>query len=257
MIPLQSSPLADIDGIAHGFFGRRGGVSTGVFASLNCGYGSNDDPGAVRENRTRVAKHLGTSEDRLITVYQIHSPNVVTVEAAWVRADAPQADAMVTRAKGIALGVLAADCAPVLFADAEAGVIGSAHAGWKGAHDGVLETTVRAMEALGARRGSLCAAIGPCISQASYEVGPEFLARFVDADRANRVYFTASARADHWQFDLPKYAFDRLAALGLGRVANLNVCTYAHADDYFSFRRATHRGEPEYGRNLSAIMLKP
>jgi YfiH family protein len=257
MTPLLSSPLADIDGVAHGFFGRRGGVSKGIFASLNCGYGSNDDPAAVRENRTRVAQHLGTSEERLITVYQIHSPNVVTVEAPWVRADAPQADAMVTRATGIALGVLAADCAPVLFADAEAGVIGSAHAGWKGAHDGVIEATVDAMEALGARRGRVCAVIGPCIGQASYEVGPEFYARFVDADEASRAYFRASTRADHWQFDLPRYAFDRLAASGLGHVVSLNVCTYAHADDYFSFRRATHRSEPEYGRNLSAIILKP
>jgi YfiH family protein len=241
----------------HGFFGRQGGVSEGLYASLNCGYGSSDDAGCVRENRARVASRLGAAEDRLITVYQIHSADVVTVEAPWPRGDAPKADAIVTKVKGIALGVLAADCAPVLFADATAGVIGSAHAGWKGALGGVVEATVGAMEALGAERSRIRAAIGPCIGQASYEVGPEFLGRFVDAATLNGAYFHPSARAGHCLFDLPGYVAARLRAAGVADVARLNVCTYEHAEHYFSFRRTTHRGEADYGRNLSAIMLKP
>jgi polyphenol oxidase len=257
MNPLTSPALSELKGIAHGFFGRQGGVSGGVYASLNCGYGSDDDQASVRENRTRVARRLGTSEERLITVYQVHSADVVTVEKPWTRADAPHADAMATKARGVALGVLAADCAPVLFADDEAQVIGTAHAGWKGALGGVLASAVEAMEALGARRGNVRAVVGPCIGQASYEVGPEFFARFIDAAASNRAYFTPSKRAGHHQFDLPKYAFDRLTALGLGRVSALNVCTYEHAGDYFSFRRTTHLNEPDYGRNLSAIMLAP
>lgn len=254
--PLQSSALADLKGVAHGFFGRAGGVSSGVFASLNCGYGSDDDVHAVRENRTRVATWLGAREERLLTVYQIHSADAVEVTTPWVRADAPKADAMATRAPGIALGVLAADCAPVLFADAEAGVIGSAHAGWKGAFDGVLESVVALMERLGARRDRIHAAIGPCISQASYEVGPEFFERFVEPARDNARFFAPSTRAKHWRFDLPAYALMRLAAAGVSARA-LGVCTYADEAGFFSFRRTTHRGEAQYGRNLSAIMLKP
>ena len=257
MTPLKSSSLSGVAGVVHGFFGRQGGVSEGIFASLNCGYGSSDDATRVRENRTRVARHLGTSEERLITAYQTHSPVVVTVEAPWPRADAPQADAMVTKVKGVALGVLAADCAPVLLADEQARVIGTAHAGWKGAIGGVLESAVHAMEALGAKRARVRASVGPCIRQASYEVGPEFLARFVDEARSNRSYFVPSKRSGHWQFDLPGYVTDRLSALGLAAVEPLNACTYEHADRYFSFRRTTHLDEPDYGRNLSAIMLAP
>lgn len=256
MTPLTASSLSGVTSVAHGFFGRQGGVSEGVYASLNCGYGSSDDAACVRENRGRAASRLGVSEDRLITVYQIHSADVVTVEAPWLRGDAPKADAMVTKVGGVALGVLAADCAPVLFADATAGVIGSAHAGWKGALGGVVEATVGAMEALGAERSRIRAAIGPCIGQASYEVGAEFLARFVDAAASNRAYFRQSVRAGHSLFDLPGYVAARLRVAGVPEVAQSNVCTYEHAEDFFSFRRTTHRGEADYGRNLSAIMLK-
>jgi hypothetical protein len=241
----------------HGFFGRRGGVSEGVYASLNCGYGSSDDAAHVRENRARAAGRLGAREDRLITVYQIHSADAVIVEAPWRHGDAPQADAMATKVKGIALGVLAADCAPVLFADERAGVIGSAHAGWKGALGGVVEAAVRAMEALGAERARIRAAIGPCIGQASYEVGAEFLARFADEAPANRDYFRPSVRAGHSLFDLPGYVAARLRATGIGDIERSNMCTYEHGEQYFSFRRTTHRGEADYGRNLSAIMLVP
>jgi YfiH family protein len=256
MTPLQSSLLSGLDGITHGFFGRRGGVSKGILASLNCGYGSNDDPAAVLENRTRVATWLGTPEPRLLTVYQIHSAEAVGVTAPWVRADAPKADGMATKAPGIALGVLAADCAPVLFADAGAGVIGAAHAGWKGALGGVVESVISLMETMGAKRARMRAAIGPCISQASYEVGPEFRDRFAEVAGENAGYFVASTRAGHWQFDLPGYVQARIAAAGVD-VDVLDTCTYKDEKGLFSFRRATHRAEPEYGRNLSAIMLKP
>jgi polyphenol oxidase len=256
MTPLQSSHLSELDGIAHGFFGRRGGVSKGILASLNCGYGSNDDAAAVLENRTRVATWLGTQEPRLLTVYQVHSADVVNVTTPWVRGDAPRADGMATNVPGIALGVLAADCAPVLFADADAGVIGSAHAGWKGALGGVVESVVSLMETLGAKRSRIRAAVGPCISQASYEVGPEFRARFVESADANAAYFVPSTRAHHWQFDLPGFVRARIADADI-RGDALEACTYKDEKGLFSYRRATHRAEPEYGRNLSAIMLKP
>ena len=256
MTPLQSSHLSGLDGIAHGFFGRRGGVSTGVLASLNCGYGSNDDAAAVLENRTRVATWLGTQEPRLLTVYQIHSAEAVNVTVPWARGDAPKADGMATNVPGIALGVLAADCAPVLFADVSAGVIGSAHAGWKGAIGGVVESVVSLMETLGAKRARIRASIGPCISQASYEVGPEFRARFVESADENAGYFVPSTRADHWQFDLPGFVRARLAVAGV-EVDVVGACTYEDEKGFFSYRRATHRAEPEYGRNLSAIMLTP
>jgi YfiH family protein len=256
MTPLQSSRLSGLGGIAHGFFGRRGGVSTGIFASLNCGYGSNDDVEAVRENRTRVATWLGTREERLITVYQIHSADAVQVTTPWTRGEAPKADGMATNVPGIAIGVLAADCAPVLFADAQAGVVGSAHAGWKGALSGVVESVVALMEKLGAQRSRIRAAVGPCISQTSYEVGPEFRDRFVAAAADNARYFVPSQRAQHWQFDLPGYVRMRIDASGID-ADGTNHCTYEDEKGLFSYRRATHRAEPEYGRNLSAIMLKP
>jgi YfiH family protein len=256
MTPLQSSHLSGLDGVAHGFFGRRGGVSKGIFASLNCGFGSNDDAAAVLENRTRVATWLGTQEPRLLTVYQIHSADAVPVTVPWTRGDSPKADGMATNVPGIALGVLAADCAPVLFADASARVVGSAHAGWKGALGGVVESVLALMETMGAKRTRIRAAIGPCISQASYEVGPEFRDRFVASGGENAGYFVPSTRADHWQFDLPGYVRARVAAAGVD-VDAIDACTYKDEKGLFSFRRATHRAESEYGRNLSAIMLKP
>lgn len=256
MTPLTSPSLSALSGVAHGYFGRRGGVSTGVFASLNCGYGSDDDADLVRENRSRVATWFGAAEPRLLTVYQVHSAEAVRVTAPWARGDAPKADGMATSVRGIALGVLAADCAPVLFADADAGVVGSAHAGWKGALGGVVEAVVGAMETLGARREWIRAAIGPCISQAAYEVGPEFRERFLEHAAANTRFFVPGVRGEHWQFDLPSYVAQRAQAAGV-QVEALGVCTYADEKGYFSFRRTTHRGETHYGRNLSAIMLKP
>lgn len=256
MKPLQSHVLAG-GSIAHGFFGRQGGVSGGIYASLNCGYGSGDDSASVCENRTRVATWLGTEEKQLITLYQIHSADALHVTAPWPRTAPPRADAMATTMRGVALGVLAADCAPILLSDAKAGVIGCAHSGWKGAIGGVAESVVALMERLGASRSRINAVVGPCISQASYEVGPEFEARFSEEDPANKRYFVPSPRPGHWQFDLPGYVTARLKAAGIGAVEALNVCTYEHNDAYFSYRRTTHRGETDYGRNVSAIMLTP
>lgn len=249
--------LAGASGIRHGFFGRQGGVSQGIFSSLNCGYGSGDDPDFVRENRTRVGTHIGVGHDDVLSVYQIHSPEAVVVENRWVRGAQPKADAMVTREPGIALSILTADCAPVLFADTEARVIGAAHAGWKGAVTGVAEATIAAMEGLGAQPNRIVASIGPCISQPSYEVGEEFRTRFIETDEDNAHFFGIGRRPGHWQFDLPGYVQSRLSKIGLKSVSTVPHCTYARADDYFSFRRTTHRGESDYGRNLSAIVLMP
>lgn len=243
------------DRIAHGFFGRKGGVSEGIFTSLNCGPGSGDERTNVVENRRRVTEALGGAS-ALLTLYQIHSPNVVTVTTPWNIGEGPQADAMVTREKNIALGILTADCAPVLFADIDAGVIGAAHAGWKGALGGVTESTVAAMESLGAKRDRIAAAIGPCISQANYEVGPEFRDRFAEVDSRNIRFFVPSDRKYHFQFDLEGYVAERLATAEIGSIERLSTCTYASEADCFSFRRATHREEKDYGRQVSAIMLK-
>jgi polyphenol oxidase len=251
MLVLRANNL-NLPGIAHGFFGRAGGVSAGIYASLNCGLGSDDDPAHVAENRRRVRQALGA--EALNTLYQIHSPNVVTVTGGWPQG--PQADGMVTAVPGIALGILTADCAPVLFADGEARVIGAAHAGWKGAFSGVLEATLAAMETLGARRGRIAAAIGPCISQANYEVGPEFRARFVERDSGDARFFVPSERADHHRFDLEADVSERLSAAGVDKIERLSACTYARDADFFSFRRTTHRGEKDYGREISAIVLR-
>jgi hypothetical protein len=243
------------NGIRHGFFTREGGVSDGIFVSLNCGFGSADASTNVTENRGRAMDTLGLARDRLVTCYQVHSPRVAVVDAVWTLDDRPRADAMVTRRTGIALGILTADCAPVLLADAHAGVIGAAHAGWRGAISGVLEATLGAMEALGAARTRIAAAIGPCISQPNYEVGPELFERFVSADAANARYFVPSNRAGHHRFDLESYVADRLSRAGVADVARLAACTYARDSDFFSFRRNTHKGEKEYGREISAILL--
>lgn len=254
---LASGQLSQCAGVVHGFWGRQGGVSTGVFASLNCGYGSDDDPVLVRQNRSVVAQELGADVDRVITAYQIHSADVVDVTVPWAREAAPRGDAMVTTVRGIALGVLAADCAPVLLADPQAGVIGCAHAGWQGAFKGVIEAVVARMAQHGARRDCIVAAVGPCISQQNYEVGPEFHARFVDVDAALGRFFSPSVRAGHFMFDLPGLVDLRLAQAAVTRRDVLGVCTYRGTDTHFSFRRTTHRGETHYGRNLSAIMLTP
>jgi YfiH family protein len=240
-------------GAAHGFLGRRGGVSTGVHAGLNVGWGSEDDPAATAENRARAVAAVMRGA-RLVCAYQVHSADVVTVTEPWDDADRPRADALVTDRPGLLLGVLTADCAPVLFHDPRSGVIGAAHAGWKGALHGVTDATIAAMEALGARRGDIAAVVGPCIAQKSYEVDDAFEARVVAEDPANAGLFRAG-RAGHSWFDLEGYVAARLRAAGVGTIGLLGEDTYAQADRFFSFRRATHRGEPGYGREISLIGL--
>ena len=240
-------------GISHGFFGRTGGISKGIFESLNCGLGSSDAPEHVAENRRRVAEALA-ADARLVTLYQVHGTNVVRVDRP-LDMNRPQADAMVSAAPGIALGILAADCAPILLADVEARVIGAAHGGWKGAHAGVVESVVGAMEALGANRRRIAAAIGPCISQAQYEVGPEFYAAFLKRAAEYGRFFAPGAREDRFQFDLEAFVAHQLSRAGVGSIERLSVCTYANDSEYFSYRRATHRGETDYGRQISAILL--
>jgi YfiH family protein len=237
----------------HGFLGRTGGVSTGVAASLNVGLGSGDDEAAVQENRRRAAAAVAPGA-RLVGVYQTHSATCVTVTEAWDDNARPEADALVTDRPGLLLGIVTADCAPVLFADRAAGVIGAAHAGWKGALGGVTDATVAAMIALGARAERIAAAIGPTIAQPSYEVDEAFRDRFLAADPANAAFF-AAGRADHWQFDLPGYLVRRLLHAGIGAVEALGLDTYSQEARYFSFRRSTHRHEAAYGRQISAISL--
>lgn len=242
--------------VRHAFFTRRGGVSGGIYASLNTGYGSKDDTAAVAENRSRVASLFGLPERALNTVYQVHGRDVVRVEGPWPAGSTPpRADAMVTDRPGVALGVLSADCTPVLFADDRAGIVGAAHAGWKGALAGVVQATVDAMEAMGAARSSIAACVGPTIAQASYEVGPEFPAPFLDGDPDNAQFFIPSERDGHFMFDLPGYVTATLAALGLGAVENVDRDTCAEAEMFFSYRRSTKRGEPDYGRCISAIAI--
>jgi YfiH family protein len=247
--------LDDGGAVRHGFFTREGGVSEGLFASLNCGYGSGDDPQNVVRNRAIAAQRLGLAEERLVTCYQIHSANVLTVEQPWRPSEAPRADGMVSNRPGIALGVLAADCAPVLFADAVAGVIGAAHGGWRGALGGVMEATVAAMTALGAVPARIRAGIGPCIRQESYEVGPEFPGRFAEIDGDSGGFFVPAERAGHFRFDLPGYIAHRLARSRLGAVATAACDTVADPIRFFSYRRACLTGERDYGRALAAITL--
>lgn len=241
---------AALDGVAHGFLGRRGGVSHGVVAGLNVGLGSADDPAAVAENRARaVAAVLPGAA--LCGLYQTHSASVVRVLTAFPDADRPQGDAMVTERPDILLGIVTADCAPVLLADREAGVVGAAHAGWKGALAGITDATIAQMEKLGAHADRIAAAIGPCIARASYEVDMGFVERFCATDPANERFFAENRPGA--RFDLEAYVVHRLAAAGVRRIEALGQDTYAQEDRYFSFRRATHRGEPDYGRQLSVI----
>jgi YfiH family protein len=244
---IRSETLGEVP---HGFLGRRGGVSTGVVSGLNVGHGAGDDADAVAENRRRaIAAVLPGAA--LATVYQVHSADAVTVVRPWPHADRPRADAMATDRPGVLLGVVTADCAPVLLADVDAGVVGAAHAGWRGAHGGVLEAVVGEMTGLGAERGRIVAAIGPAIARASYEVDDDFRGRFADVDER----FFAPGRPGHWQFDLEGYAAHRLEAAGVARVEPLGLDTYPDAGNFYSFRRATHRGEPNYGRQISLIGL--
>jgi polyphenol oxidase len=251
MIDVITTPL--LTGTRHGFLGRRGGVSTGLVAGLNVGLGSGDDPAAIAENRRRAADAVSPGA-RLVTVYQVHSADVVVADQ-WADDARPHADAIVTDQPGVVLGILTADCAPILFADAEAGVIGAAHAGWKGALGGVTDATIAAMEKLGAKRERISAAIGPCISRASYEVDADFMSRFTDISPANERFFADGKRTGHHQFDLEAFVAHRLASAGIKRVAALGMDTYSLASRYFSFRRATHAGDPDYGRQISLIAL--
>jgi YfiH family protein len=249
---LTSKSLAALDGIRHAFFTRAGGVSNGVYASLNSGIGSDDSPDNVTENRARMAAALGVAPRQLITAYQVHSPTVVVAERPWSSPQRPHADAIVTKVPGLALGVSTADCGPVLFAD----VIGVAHAGWRGALTGVLEAAIAAMERLGADRRRMVAALGPTISQPNYEVGAELVTQFVSDDRANERFFVAAERAGHARFDLPGYILERLRRASVAAVENLGRCTYAEVDQFYSYRRCTHRREPDYGRHISGIVLE-
>jgi hypothetical protein len=252
---LQAKSLAALPGMRHAFFTRDGGVSQGIYASLNGGVGSADTREHVAENRARMAGALGVAPEALLSAYQIHSPDVVVAERPWPHEARPHADAIVTRVPGLAIGVSTADCGPVLFADAQARVIGAAHAGWRGALAGVTDATIVAMEGLGAARQRIVAALGPMIHQASYEVGADLVERFDAADPANRRFFRPSARAGHALFDLPGYIASRLTDAGIAGIEDLDRCTYAEPERFFSFRRTTHRGEPDYGRHVNAIAL--
>jgi len=252
---MLNAPTLKLSTIRHGFFTREGGVSQGIYAGLNCGPGSDDAPNAVAENRRRALDMLGLDGGQLVTCYQIHSPTAVRVDAPWVHEKAPKADAMVTDKPGIALGILTADCAPVLFADADAGVVGAAHAGWKGAVGGVLAATVSEMVQLGAAPERIHAAVGPCIHRPSYEVGADMRLQVIAASSWADWCFEPSDRANHYRFDLPSYVSGELQRLELGRVEVLDADTYADADRFFSYRRTTHQGEADYGRQISLIGL--
>jgi YfiH family protein len=252
---IQLDNLKDLGGIRHGFLTRRGGVSDGIYASLNCGLGSRDDQAAVVENRARALRQAGLDPNSLSTAYQVHSAKVAVVDDAWDERQRPQVDGLVTRTRGKSLGILTADCVPVLFADPAAQVIGAAHAGWKGAFGGVLQETVAAMQRLGADPARIQAGIGPAIAQKSYEVGPEFPQPFIDRDRGNARFFATAQRCRHFMFDLTGFVVQELEALGLGSVVRAGHDTCAEADDFFSYRRTTLAKEPDYGRQISLIGL--
>ncbi len=252
---IQAKTLA-LTGIRHAFFTREGGVSRGLYSSLNGGVGSYDSPDHVAENRARMAAALAVKPDRLLTAYQIHSPNVVVADAPWSMTERPRADAIVTRKPGLAIGVSTADCGPILFADTQAGIVGAAHAGWRGALAGVAEATIEAMERLGAVRDQIRAALGPMIRQESYEVGPDFMAQFAAEDTGSGRFFAPAARSGHAQFDLGGYIALRLIRAGVRQIEDVGLCTYADPTRFFSFRRSTHRAEADYGRHINAIALE-
>ena len=255
-IPTMTSPaLSRLGGLRHAFFSRDGGVSQGIYAGLNGGVGSDDDPAHVAENRRRMAQALGVAPERFLTLYQVHSPDVVVAEAPWPTAERPKADGIVTRTPGLAIGVTAADCGPILFADGEARVIGAAHAGWKGALTGVLEATVAAMEGLGAARSRIVAAIGPLIRQPSYEVGDEFVTRFTATDSDYARFFAPAERDGHAMFDLGGFIRARLERAGVGTIDDTGIDTYPD-ERFYSYRRTTHRQEPDYGRHVHGIVLE-
>lgn len=250
---VSAPALGAAAGVRHAFLSRADGVSTGIYAGLNCGLGSDDDPSHVRENRARAATAVGVGAEDLRTLYQVHSARVIDAGLPW-EGDPPKADALVCDRPGIAIGVLAADCAPVLLADEKAGVIGAAHSGWRGARDGVVGAVVEAMCARGAQAGRIVAAVGPCIGPDSYEVGPEFPAHFLEQDSGNAYYFREKPGTDRLLFDLPAYVLSRLAQAGVEQATATGHDTCADTT-FFSYRRSCHRGEPDYGRNLSLITL--
>ncbi|WP_425417407.1 peptidoglycan editing factor PgeF [Oricola indica] len=252
--PIRSERLSGIPNVRHGFFTREGGVSQGIYAGLNVGLGSDDDPSLIRENRERVARWLGRPGQPLSTPHQVHSPDVVKISEPIAEDARPKADAVVTTTPGVVVGVLTADCGPILFADDAGKVVAAAHAGWKGALGGVIENTVDAMVEAGARRDAIRAVLGPSISGENYEVGPEFEARFRAADAANAQFFTPSGREGHFMFDLPAYTIMRLRNAGVD-ADHTGRCTYSDEALFFSYRRTTHRREPDYGRQISAIVL--
>jgi polyphenol oxidase len=241
--------------IRHGFFTRQGGVSCGLYASLNGGIGSQDSAADVAENRARMAAALGVKPHSLLTAYQIHSPQTVIVETAWTPQERPRADGIVTCTPGLAIGVTTADCGPILLADPAAGVIGAAHAGWRGALTGIVEATVAAMEQLGAERSRIHAALGPMIRQRNYEVGADLIARFAAEDSDSRRFFAPAPREGHALFDLPGFIGMRLARAGVQQFEDLELCTYADPARFFSFRRSSHQAEADYGRHVNAIAL--
>jgi YfiH family protein len=251
---IEAKTLA-LSGIRHAFFTRRGGASAGVYASLNGGIGSRDSASRVADNRARMAAALGVGPDRLLTAYQVHSPHVAIVEAPWTFETRPRADAIVTRTRALAVGVTTADCGPILLADPRAGVIGAAHAGWRGALAGIVEATADAMERLGADRSQIRAVLGPMIRQNNYEVGPDLIARFRAEDPLSDRFFRPASREDHALFDLAGYIAARLERAGIRQVEDLGLCTYGDPESFFSFRRSTHRAEADYGRHVSAIAL--
>jgi YfiH family protein len=253
--PYSADCLTVLPGISHGFFTRQGGTSRGIYQSLNCGAGSNDDRVSVLQNRARVAHHLGSPHGDVVTLYQVHSATALVVNSPVSREDLPKADALVTKTRGLAIGVLTADCTPVLFADAKAGVVGAAHAGWRGALGGIVEATVAAMEGLGARHSNIRAAVGPCISQRAYEVGPEFEAEFLAKDLAFARFFARKSRDSKPYFNLAAFINERLQALNLAVVEISAPCTYENESLFFSFRRSQHKKQPDYGRQISAIVV--
>lgn len=263
MIPLRqippfiTAPSLTSHGITHAFFTREGGVSSGLYMSLNGGLGSKDDPEHVQENRARMAAALHVAPSHLLSLYQIHSADVITVKKPWAIADRPKADGMVTKSEGIALGIGTADCGPILFQDDKARVIGACHAGWKGALGGIIDATITAMEKLGATRADIRAVLGPTISRRTYEVGADFVAQFELQDKESLPYFSEGRSPDKRHFDLPAYIGHRISRAGIGQFEDLALCTYADEQRFFSFRRTTHRKESDYGRLIAAIALNP
>ncbi len=252
---VEAPDLAVLTGIRHAFFTREGGVSTGIYASLNGGTGSNDDKEAVKANRRRMAAYLSVPPENLVSLHQVHSADCLVVTGPWP-GERPKADAMVTATPNVALAVASADCGPILFADTIAGVVGAAHSGWKGAFTGVVESTIQAMEGLGSDRANIVAALGPTIGPHAYEVGPEFVTRFLEADESFERFFRPAQREHHSFFDLPAFIAFRFEEAGIGRFGDVGLCTYSHEERFFSYRRSVHRAEPDYGRLISAIVLE-